>query len=229
MDHPLSCACGTLKGALRHPGKAGRGICYCKDCQAFARFLGKPGEILDPMGGTDVVATLGQRVTISEGREALACMSLSPKGTLRWYASCCNTPIGNTLRNYRLPYVGLVHSCLESAGARMDDAFGPSRMRVNTGSAIGNAKPQSTPLRTAAAVVRVAAALAGARVTGGYRRTPFFDTSGEPVVQPTVLTREERARSERVSRADPAAVAGSASQVTREGRDGSFRDWTGRC
>lgn len=195
MDHPLSCACGTLKGVVRR-GK-GRGICYCRDCQAFARFLGRPAAILDASGGTDVVATLAPHVTITEGRQALACMSLGPRGLLRWYASCCNTPIGNTLRNYRLPYVGLVHSCLDSTGASLDEAFGPARMRVNTGSAIGSsdaARPEPTPLRAAMAVARMAVAVGAARIMGGYRRTPFFDPSGEPAVQPKVLTREERAR-----------------------------------
>ena len=190
MEHPLSCACGTLKGVVRR-GK-GRGICYCRDCQAFARFLGRPAGILDASGGTDVVATLAGHVTIAEGHPALACMSLGPRGLLRWYARCCNTPIGNTLRDRRLPYVGLVHSCLDSTGQNLDDAFGPARMRVNTASAIGTPKPDATPLRAALAMARIGTALAAARISGGYRRTPFFDASGEPVVQPTVLTREER-------------------------------------
>ena len=31
-------------------------MCYCKDCQAFAHFLGKAGEILDERGGSDLDA-----------------------------------------------------------------------------------------------------------------------------------------------------------------------------
>lgn len=192
MKHPLSCTCGTLKGVVRR-GK-GRGVCYCRDCQAFARFLGTPAEILDASGGTDVVATLAAHVTIAEGHQALACMSLGPRGLLRWYARCCNTPIGNTLRDHRLPYVGLVHSCLDRTGRNLDDAFGPARMRVNTDGAIGIPKPEATPLRAALAMARIGTAIAAARISGGYRQTPFFDASGEPIVQPTVLTREERAR-----------------------------------
>ena len=33
--------------------------------------------------------------------------------------------------------------------------------------------------------------LGSARLTGSYRSTPFFDTSGAPVVQPRVASREE--------------------------------------
>jgi hypothetical protein len=38
-------------------------------------------------------------------------------GLLRWYAACCKTPIGNTLPNFRASFVGLIHSCLQNAGA----------------------------------------------------------------------------------------------------------------
>jgi hypothetical protein len=40
MDvHPLRCSCGTLKGFVTHPERVNRVVCYCRDCQAFARFL----------------------------------------------------------------------------------------------------------------------------------------------------------------------------------------------
>jgi hypothetical protein len=54
-------------------------------------------------------------------------MSLGPKGLLRWYADSCRTPIGNTPRNPKLSYVGLVHGCLVGTPAEMD-AVGGSRM-----------------------------------------------------------------------------------------------------
>jgi hypothetical protein len=194
MDHPLQCRCGTLKGRLARAEAATRGVCYCKDCQAFARFLGHANEILDESGGTDVVATLASNVTITEGANTLACMSLTPNGLLRWYASCCNTPIGNTVRNPKLAYVGLVHNCLEHSGAPLDAAFGPVRMRVNTQSAT-RGHPGATPIATLAAVVRLAASIGRARLGGSYRSTPFFDTQrGVPVVAPTVVSSAERDR-----------------------------------
>ena len=76
--------------------------CYCRDCQAYAHALGNAGAILDDLGGTDIVASLQQHVMLSQGTDALACLSLSDKGLLRWYASCCNTPIANTARNHKL-------------------------------------------------------------------------------------------------------------------------------
>ena len=90
MNHPLRCRCGTVRGWVSKPDRAmGRAVCYCKDCQAYGHFLGKPAEVLDALGGSDVVATHPKHVTLTHGRDAIACMSLSPKGLLRWYASCC--------------------------------------------------------------------------------------------------------------------------------------------
>ena len=192
MSHRLRCRCGTVTGYVSDPKKGRRGVCYCRDCQAYANALARDSGILDAQGGTDVVATLQGDVTLSHGADALACLSLSPNGLLRWYASCCNTPIANTTRNYRMSYAGLVHTCLHDASESLDDAFGPVRMRVNTKSARGPV--QSTPFGTLSAVTGLSLALARARLDGSYRRTPFFDPQGIPAALPRVLTRDERAR-----------------------------------
>jgi hypothetical protein len=198
MNHPLRCRCGTLKGHVAHPERASRGVCYCKDCQAFARFLGTTDDILDDMGGTDVLATLPKYVTLTQGSEVLACMSLSENGMLRWYASCCRTPIGNTPRDFKVYHVGLVHTRLEDPEKPLESSFGPVRMRVNTKSAKG--KPRLMPLSTTASVLRFLASLVRARLDGSYKNTPFFVRDrGTPVVPPKVLTRSER---ERVMKAD---------------------------
>jgi hypothetical protein len=116
MIHRFQCQCGTLKGEITQPDKGVRAVCYCRDCQTYAELLGHPQRVLDPLGGTDVVATQARYIRLTSGTEALACLSLSPKGLLRWYAQCCSTPIANTPRNWKLPYVGLVHTCLGHPG-----------------------------------------------------------------------------------------------------------------
>jgi hypothetical protein len=190
MNHPLSCRCGTLKGYISHPEKVSRGVCYCRDCQAFAHFLGEPGSILDELGGTDVVATLTKYVHFTQGVETLACMSLTEHGMLRWYASCCRTPIGNTPRDFKISHVGLIHSCLESAPSTVDSSFGPVRLRLNTHSAKG--KPNLMPLSTIASALWFMSSLVRARIDGSYKKTQFFDPNeGTPVVPPEVLTSSE--------------------------------------
>jgi Family of unknown function (DUF6151) len=193
MNHPLQCRCGTLKGYIVPSARVNRCVCYCRDCQAFAHFLGNPSEILDAQGGSDVTQTRPANVTFTQGREALACMRLTERGLLRWYTACCNTPIGNTVANYRLSFIGLVHSCLEGAGISLDDSFGPVRARVNTKSAKGEVRSGSGGMISA--ILPFIAIVARPLIDGSYRRTPLFlaDT-GAPIVTPKVLSRSERER-----------------------------------
>ncbi|HEU0199389.1 MAG TPA: DUF6151 family protein [Burkholderiaceae bacterium] len=191
MNHRFRCQCGTLVGEVAEPHKAIRAVCYCRDCQAYAHFLGKAG-VLDELGGTDVIATQAKYVTITGGKQSLACASLTEKGLLRWYARCCRTPIANTPRDWRLPYVGLVHTCLDADGQSLDVDFTKVQMRVNLRSAKGT--PPPAPPGKLAALLRFVPPMLLARVSGAYKRTPFFDNNGSPVVPPQVLTSDERQR-----------------------------------
>jgi len=193
MNHPLQCRCGTIKGYVVRPGTAKRAVCYCKDCQAFARFLERADTVLDEHGGTAIVATVPKLIHFTQGLDALACMSLSHRGLLRWYASCCNTPIGNTSRDFKTPYVGLIASCLKSNSPSLEESFGPVRMVLNTKSARGRVK--STPVINLVALLGVMKSVIGARLSGAYRPNPFFATeTGAPVARPRELTKAERER-----------------------------------
>ena len=65
MDHPLQCRCGTIKAVIHNAEASNRGVCYCKDCQAFAHFLGRPTEILDERGGTEVAQILPKNLAFT--------------------------------------------------------------------------------------------------------------------------------------------------------------------
>jgi hypothetical protein len=189
MSLPLRCRCGKLQGHVVPSTSAVRAICYCKDCQAYARFLGTQG-VADRDGGTEVVAMLPRHVHFTAGLELLACLSLSERGLLRWYASCCSTPIGNTPRDLKIPYAGMVHSCLDT-GSKIESSFGRRRVAVNTKSA-RNAIP-STPIATTLAVLRLMTSSLGVRLTGSYRDNPFFvPDTGAPIRPIHVLTSDER-------------------------------------
>jgi hypothetical protein len=189
MTIALRCRCGKLRGQVDTRRVAARAVCYCKDCQAYGRFLATP--VLDPLGGTEVAATLPAAVRFDEGLEHLACMSLGPKGLYRWYAGCCRTPIGNTPRDPRTSYLGLVRACLDAPDAELDRQLGPLRCRVETGSAKGPVK--TSVLGTAWAVCKIGTMLMKARLGGGYRENPFFRPgTSEPVKPPQVLSLEER-------------------------------------
>jgi len=192
MNHPLQCQCGTLKGTLTHPKSVNRLVCYCRDCQAFAHFLGKASETLDAQGGTEVIQTVPANLTFTAGQEVLACVRLSEKGLIRWYASCCHTPIGNTLSDYRISFIGLVHTCLQTPEKSLDSAFGPIRMRAFAKGAKGGGV-KSNPLAMTSGILRMIAMLTRARVTGAYKRTPLFSPdTGAPIATPKILSAAER-------------------------------------
>jgi hypothetical protein len=191
MDHPLRCNCGSIAGYLLWPRQAGRALCYCRDCQAFARFLGNPERTLDPFGGTDIIAASPRHVHFTRGLDRLRCMSMSEKGLLRWYAACCRTPVGSTPRNPKLSYVGLVRNFLAGSPSDLKEAFGPARAAVNTRSATGRVGP--TPVATFLAVQKILRNVLWSRISGKYRENPFFRPGGaEPIVAPEVLSRAQR-------------------------------------
>ena len=177
------CRCGSVRIAVE-PVKGTHCVCYCRDCQAFQRHLGQE-DVLDAQGGTDLFQTMPDRVKIEDGAEHLACLQLTPKGPLRWYAACCNTAICNSGRTRTLPLASMmVHAFAE------DRPLGPVIARVNhkgaTGHIEGDMGSTSTLIR------RFLASALLALVTGRYRKTPFFSSDGAPVSPPLVLSDDER-------------------------------------
>lgn len=194
MTLPLKCRCGAVRGEMQPRRAYARATCYCKDCRAYARFLGDPG-VLDEAGGTDVVPTAPATVRLTAGVEHVACMSLSPKGTLRWYAACCRTPLGNTSRNTRIPYLGLVTTCLDATPQQLEATFGPARRCViNTDSA--TAPVRATPVAFVGGGLWIVGGMLAARVRG-ERGSPFFSDDGQLLREPEVISREQRRELER--------------------------------
>lgn len=182
-----------------------RFVCYCRDCQAYAHALGNPAQVLDAAGGTDVIATVQQHLHFTQGAQALACLSLSGRGIYRWYASCCNTPIGNTARDPRLSYIAVVHSCLGESPAALDAGFGAQRIPVHT----GHPRPRRdySTARAMLSVARLVGAVVRARLTGRWKDTPLFSAGAAPVVAPRVLDADARRRAREAVAADAAARA----------------------
>ena len=72
LDLPLQCRCGRVRGVANEVSLSSgfRFICYCKDCQAFARFLERP-DVVDPAGGTDIFQMPQGRVKLTTGTDAV--------------------------------------------------------------------------------------------------------------------------------------------------------------
>lgn len=176
----LSCACGQTTWRVKDR-KIGRHImCYCDSCQSAVRHLGKADSYLKN-GGTQLFQTVPYNIELTSGHENVALMRLGPKGLFRWYTSCCNTPLSNTLPKPGFPFA----SAILPAG---HEGFGKVAAHVNT-----EAAPKRVSQRgLLGTVVGVLSRALVTRLSGKGKETPFFHPDGGPIVEPRVLTREER-------------------------------------
>lgn len=189
--HKLRCRCGQVRGEIKLAGLSNRCVCYCTDCQAFVRHLRAP-DVLDSRGGTDIVQVPPSNLVFTQGAENLACLRLTDRGMLRWYSTCCQTTIGNTPANWRISFVGLIHTCLGSENQSLEASFGPVSMRVGVKTAFGEVKPAASGLFSG--VAKAIALIVRGHIGSAYRANPFFNPqTGLPIAKPAVLSASELA------------------------------------
>jgi hypothetical protein len=181
-----------VRGVARavSPRAGFRFVCYCQDCQAFARFLGR-ADVLDAAGGTDIFQMPPARLSLDEGCDAVRCVRFSDE-VLRWYTDCCRTPIGNTAARARFPIVGVIHSIMDhaAAGRPRHEVLGPPLCRIYERSAVGPLPPEAPPPPSLRLFGRRASLMLGWWLRGLSRPSPFFDEhTGAPRAEPQVLTR----------------------------------------
>ncbi|MEM7471366.1 MAG: DUF6151 family protein [Pseudomonadota bacterium] len=189
-DIRLACKCGAFKAVLHgaNPRTCNHAVCYCIDCQAAARHLGEEARIMDAQGGTQIYQAQPHQLEIIEGRAHLAVMRLAPKGLYRWYTSCCNTSLANTVGTPQFSFVGLVVANF----AKPLDVLGPVQFRHKPDQALSPvSEPSGSLARFALRTMRNALL---SRLNGKWRETPFFDTAtGRAVVKPETLGDDARA------------------------------------
>lgn len=189
---PFSCRCGEVRFALHDPSaKQGERLtCHCRHCQTFARLDREPGRILGEYGGTDLFVARCASLKITQGTPQLASLHLTERPTLRWYAKCCDTPLFNTYKNGKLPYLTVVlANCDDPA---MDACLGPVQGHLFVEQA-----SRPTPYKNASTMriaPRFAMRLAFDILSGNRRRSPLFDGETlQPICAPARLPFQESA------------------------------------
>jgi hypothetical protein len=195
INLPLRCQCGHVRGMAREvsPSAGLRFVCYCADCQAFARCLDR-SDVLDAAGGTDIFQMAPGRVTLTAGTDAVRCLCFSRK-VIRWYADCCKTPIANTAASPRFPILALIHSFIDgdsmehlAVGPSRDALLGPPLCRIYERSATGPLPPGAPPPSSFAVFARRGARMLGWWMRGLGRPNPFFDEhTNAPRSAPRIL------------------------------------------
>jgi hypothetical protein len=185
----IRCRCGKVHGQVldASPGTVNRVVCYCDDCQAFAHQL-KRADLLDAHGGSDIVQVAPASLSFTQGTELIACMRLGPRGLYRFYATCCNTPLGNTVGT-AIPFVGILAQAVVDA----DRCVGAPLGGILGKFAIGTPPVGSDKLN-----VRLLARAIGKvltwRLTGKAFPHPFFERGSPTPRHPVhVLSQAERA------------------------------------
>jgi hypothetical protein len=173
-----NCSCGSVQLKLRT--RVGtRIVCYCPSCRDFLQRCDRAGW-LDPWGGSDLYQTAPENVTIGRGKDKLGWIRLSAKGPLRWVATCCNTPVANTLESRTVPYL-----TLQTRGIDDPADLGEVAARANRRYATGHiTEPQGSVNRV---IWTFGARALRSWATGGWRKNPFFDVNGAPIGDRTNL------------------------------------------
>jgi hypothetical protein len=188
----LRCRCGEVYGFVTNasPQTVNRVVCYCDDCQAFAHQLGR-ADLLDARGGTDIVQVAPASLKLTQGQRRIVGVRLTPNGLFRWYASCCNTPLGNTVSPV-IPFIGIVAQAFRHGTQSPDDAFGKPIAAIMGKHAVGGAPPGSTGMRLSF-LVRVLLMVLGWRLRGQTWPHPYFDRNTRAPIYPlTVLSGAQR-------------------------------------
>jgi hypothetical protein len=186
----IRCRCGQVRGTVANPSatSVNRITCYCEDCQAFAHAIGRH-DLLDRNGGSDIVQVAPAVLHFTQGQDRIVGLRLTPKGLNRWYTSCCNTPVGNTM-GPAVPFVGLLARTLDVAD--VDDVVGPPTGALQGKYAVGQAPPGSTGLNLLLVLAAVRRVL-GWRLGGKTWPHPFFAReTGAPIYPLTVISPERR-------------------------------------
>jgi Family of unknown function (DUF6151) len=189
QDVPLRCRCGHMHGIARDVSRSEgfRFVCYCHDCQAFARFLERL-DVLDPSGGTDIFQMPPARVRLTAGTDALGCVRFSSK-VFRWYAGCCRTPIANTA-GPGFPIVAIIHSFMDHSRVSRDEALGRPLCRIYERSASQPPPADAPPPPSVRVFALRGWRMISWRLRGLHRPSPFFDEiTGAPLAQPRILSR----------------------------------------
>jgi hypothetical protein len=188
----LRCHCGEVRGLVKNasPNTVNRVICYCDDCQAFLHHLDRT-DLLDAHGGTDIVQVAPASLSFVQGRYSIVGVRLTSRGLYRWYASCCKTPVGNTV-GPAIPFVGIVVKAFESEAQRPDEIFGPPIGAIYSKYAI-DAVPGASKGLNPRVVARALRMVFGWRLSGKSWPHPFFNRATRaPRFPLTTLAPQER-------------------------------------
>lgn len=140
----------------------------------------------DPAPGpVNLFVTTQDTLTVTKGAQHLGLFRLSPRGTMRWYATCCNTPLFNTATTPKLPFLSIRVATMPTP-----ERVGPVIAKVNIPKPGGKSGQEGM----ARSIWKLLPRILAVRLSGRWRQTPLFNVeTGDPVAETKIPTKEERA------------------------------------
>jgi hypothetical protein len=193
QDAAIRCQCGKVTGTINKLSAASTNhvVCACDACQAYAHYLGRSDDMLDERGGTNIFQMDPKHFHIETGFSHIETMSVTDKGPLRWYASCCKTPLGNSFRRGGTPFLGVLPICtgIKGTSDELVSLVGPVRGEVNM-----KTKPSfPARLKNGFMLMRFLWKLLWWRIIGGKSVGSFFNPKTMmPIRRPIKITEDDR-------------------------------------
>ena len=188
FDIPLRCKCGHFRAKVQHtsPKEINHIKCNCKFCQSFARYLGRADELIDQWGGVDLFQIRPSRLVLTSGLDTLRCVHLTQNGARRFYTTCCQTPIANTLPTGKFPFLGLFSYAvdLEALTYPLEKTIGPILARINAHNPGHQRETSATRWHQLSMAVRFAFLLGKWWILSEQKFSPFFEANGQHIVSP---------------------------------------------
>lgn len=178
----FSCHCGQIHGVLDDISpKAGLGlVCFCDQCRASEVYLDQE----DPEdNGVAIFQTTADRVRFAAGNDQMYAFSYSKGGLIRWYAKCCKAPLFNTTATPQSGFVGVLVNRLDNKAP-----LGPIRAMIYRKNEQGKQVHQGLSQVIKAGLSRSARM----RLSGRWKKSPFFGKSGAPISRVHVLSDVEK-------------------------------------
>ncbi len=181
----ISCDCGAFVAKLKDfpRNTPGRLVCYCDDCQAYAKKIQRT-DVLDEYGGTEVIPVYPKEIEVIQGLDMLKCYRLSSKGVYRWATSCCNSPILNSKPGF--PWAGIFNTAYKDPAAL--SALGDVKARIYGKYALDGVPFKISEKIAFRDMLVVIPFIIKGKILGMDKKSPFFCSDNmTPIVEPEIL------------------------------------------
>ena len=155
-----------------------------KICDVF----GKRRSNIDAHGGSEILQTYPSNIKISQGSDKLQCIKLKNKGIDRWYASCCKTPVANTMGSAKIPFAGVSIKLMKFASEdEKSRILGPVIMKAFGRSARGKMPEDAHATFPKSFMFKMMKFMLIGKVGSKNRPSPFYE-GNTPVAKAKVLS-----------------------------------------